>query len=485
MLSKLRMLASDAAVYGITTLLTRSLSFLLTPLYTHYLHSHADFGIYANLYSWIAFVNVVYSFGFDTAFLRFYDKNDMQASRRAFSIAWLGMALISITFTILIMLGANTLSALLTGSNPQIIIAMSLIPLFDALTIVPYNLLRMQRRARRFAVLRIVNVSLNLLLNILFVAWLDMGIWGIILAGAMASGMAVIMILPELIAFLGLSQDHILFKAMLRFGLPTLPSAFSGIMLQVADRPVMTALAGPDITGLYQANYRMGIPMMMAVSVFEFAYKPFYLSHYQDEGSQKLFARIFTYFTLLCGAVYLGISLFIRDIVHVHIGSISLLHSSYLNGLHIVPIILAAYYFNGAATNFAAAMHITRQTGWLPAATGIAALMNILLNFLLIPMIGMAGGAWATLGAYMLSALVLWLAARRIYPIPYEWKRIIAIILLSLILSVPAFMPRASLWLRLLAMAAYPIAVLAGPLLTKGEKQMLHRKFFSLISRTK
>ena len=335
----------------------------------------------------------------------------------------------------------------------------------------------MQRKAKRFAILRVINVAINLVLNIILVGSFHLGIWGIVVSGVISSILAALLILPEIIQFTRPKIDIAMGAEMLSFGLPTVPSAFSGMMLQVADRPIMTAMAGADMTGLYQANYRLGIPMMMLVSVFEFAYKPFYLTHYKDEGAETLFARIFTYFTVLCAGLFLCISFFIGDIVQLKIGSTTIINASYWSGIGIIPIILAGYFFNGAATNFAAGLHIHKKTGWLPIATGIAAIVNITLNILLIPMWGMYGAAWATFTAYAISASILFAVSTSIMPIPYEWRRILLTILITIVLFFTVHYTHTTLLMRVCALILYPILLILTGALNADEKRLIARLF--------
>jgi O-antigen/teichoic acid export membrane protein len=363
------------------------------------------------------------------------------------------------------------------AGNGDLFRAIALIPLFDALTNVPYNLLRMQRKAKRFAVLRVLNVAINVCLNIILVGYLKMGLMGIVIAGITSSFLAVLGVMPIIMQWLRMKFDAELSKEMIRFGVPTMPSAFSGMMLQVADRPIMTSIAGADMTGLYQANYRLGIPMMMLVAVFEFAYKPFYLSHHEDEDSPQLFARIFTYFMIIACAVYLLISLFIKDIVQLSFGGIYLIHESYWQGLGIIPIILAAYIWNGIATNMALGMHVSKKTGWLPIATGIAAVVNIILTFVLVPIFGIYGGAWATFIAYAVSAIILWYISSRLYPIPYEWSRLLGTAIVTVMLFAIASIFETSGWMNLFIVSSFPIILFASGILNSKEKQIITRLF--------
>jgi O-antigen/teichoic acid export membrane protein len=389
------------------------------------------------------------------------------------------IALIGIVSTIVILFSADGIANWVPdlAGNGDLIRAIALIPLFDALTNVPYNLLRMQRKAKRFAVLRVLNVAINVCLNIILVAYLKMGLMGIVIAGITSSFLAVLGVMPIIMQWLRVKFDAELSKEMMRFGVPTMPSAFSGMMLQVADRPIMTSIAGADMTGLYQANYRLGIPMMMLVAVFEFAYKPFYLSHHEDEDSTQLFARIFTYFMIIACAVYLLISLFIKDIVQLSFGGFSLIHESYWQGLGIIPIILAAYIWNGIATNMALGMHVSKKTVWLPIATGIAAFVNIILTFVLVPILGIYGGAWATFIAYAVSAIILWYISSRLYPIPYEWSRLLGTAIVTVMLFGIASIFETSGWMNLFIVSSFPVILFASGILNSKEKQIITRLF--------
>ena len=203
------------------------------------------------------------------------------------------------------------------------------------------------------------------------------------------------------------------------------------MLLQVADRPILTVMTTPIIVGLYNANYRLAIPMMLCVSVFEYAWKPFYLNHAEDDDAPMLFGRVFTYFTLASAVVFLLISLFASSVVRLPFPGGTLIHPSYWQGLHIVPIVAAAYYFAGVTSNLAAGLHITKKTTRLPLIVGSAAVVNIALNVLLIPSLSYTGAAWATLGAYAVSAVLMYATSQRVYAVRYEWSRVLRIVLLA------------------------------------------------------
>lgn len=432
MRDKLRALASDTAVYGVSTIVQRFLTFMLTPLYTNYL-TMSELGVVSNIYALIAFVNILYACGFESAFMRFYRGTDSE-KRIVFTQSFLPVVIVSALLSLLFFL-ARSVSTPFTGlpsatDSSEFALILS-IPFLDALTIIPFALLRMERRAARFAVFKIIVVILNIILNVILVVYYKMGSHGVFVAGACSSLLAVILVAPIIMKSLerGISR----LKELTSFGIPTIPSGFASMLLQVADRPILTAMTTPIIVGLYNANYRLAIPMMLCVSVFEYAWKPFYLHHADDKDASLLFGRIFTYFTLVSATVFFMISVFAPLIVQIPFPGGTLIHASYWQGLHIVPIVAAAYFFAGVTSNLAAGLHITKNTKQLPLIVGLAAVVNIILNLILIPTMSYTGAAWATLGAYLVSAGFMYTSSQRVYKVHYEWGRVGVIVALAVV----------------------------------------------------
>jgi O-antigen/teichoic acid export membrane protein len=265
-----------------------------------------------------------------------------------------------------------------------------------------------------------------------------------------------------------------LLRDMWRFGLPTLPSAFSAIMLQVSDRPIMRALMDANAVGIYQTNFRLGIPMMLAVSVFEQAWKPFYLREAGSKQARTLFPKVLTYFTVVCAMIFLSVTLFIEYAVRMPFVGGQLVNPKYLSGLGVIPFVMLGYYCNGVFTNLAAGAYIRKRTKYLPAATGLAAAVSVGMNFLLIPRMGMMGAAVAMCSAYFVSAVFMYrmMIVRRVYPLRYEWSRIAGILSITALAHTfalamterMAMLP--SLFLRFcclaLAMAVFAALILRG-----------------------
>lgn len=435
MRAQLKSLATDTAIYGFSTVVGRFLSFLLVPLYTNYLPV-SDVGEMTYFFALIPFINIVYSFGMEASFFRFYKKDDFIENQKVFSHAFLTIALVSGTFSAIIFFSSASLAPFLTKHKEAIAILSltSIIPFLDSLVIVPYAALRMKRQVKKFATFRLITVIVGVAMNVLFIVFLDIGLLGIFWANIVASVVGILIFSPEIIKYLRLDFDFSLFREMLKFGLPTIPANFSAIVLQVADKPILKYLANSETLGIYSVNYKLGIPMMFLVTMFEYAWKPFYLSHYEEEGAKALFSRVLTYFTLLSSVIFLVLTTFLPEIVNLPFIGGKFINPRYWEGLGIVPIILAGYYFNGVFTNFAAGLYIHKKTGFLPIAVGVGAIINIGMNFVLIPIYGYWAAAWATFAAYLVNSVVIYFYAIKIYPLPYEWKRIFIIIIPTVIL---------------------------------------------------
>jgi O-antigen/teichoic acid export membrane protein len=507
MLAKLRALSSDTLIYGVSTVLGRFLTFLLTPLYTNHV-SPAELGDTAYLYSLIAFVSVAYSCGFDSAFFKFFRTDSAESStseiviseehnRNVFAHAFMAIALIAgaITFALVVFAskGASFLRLSVGELGATLVVYSALIALFDAVTLIPYAALRMERRSKRFAVTKFGIILVNVLANILLVIWLQMGIRGIFLAGLISAFAGVLALTPDFSRYLlrgSIRLDTALLRELWQFGLPTVPAAFSAIMLQVVDRPILKLFVDSAAVGVYQANYRLGIPMMMMVTVFEYAWKPFYLRETSSLGKKTiperrtthtLLARVLTYFTVVCGGLFLVAGLLMEFVVRMPFVGGRFVNPAYWSGLGIIPIVLGAYYFNGMFANFAASAYIRKRTKYLPRITGGAALVNIMLNFALIPFYGIWGAAWATLGAYMVSAGGMYWLTRRIYPLRYEWKRVGMTFLCALGLFFAAKWTTTDVQLgtaflvRCAWITAYPLVLLALGVFGTEERVVLRR----------
>lgn len=464
MFDKIKRLGTDTAIYGVSTILGRFLTFLLTPLYVNILQL-SEVGIIATVFAYIAFLNVLYGYGFEGAFMKYTSTLEIGNRKQNFSIPFLSLVATSLFFSLLIGLNPGSLSALANLSDRYQALPMYVawILVLDALAIIPFASLRMAGKARQFAAIKLTNIVVNVGSNILLLVHYKMGIEAIFFSNIIASAVTLLLLLPTIIGNITFEWSGPLYRALLRFGLPTVPSFFATMMIQLVDRPILEALTDKATVGIYQANYRLGIFMMLVVSMFDFAWRPFFLSHARESEAKKLFARVLTYFVFITAWVFLTVSFFIEDITKMPIfWGRSILPEPYWIGLSIVPVVLLAYIFLGISNNIAAGFYIEKKTGKLPAITFLGAFVNVAANFLLIPKFGIMGAAIATLVSYAIMAVVMYVTAQRFYPTPYEFGRIGKIaVAMALVFLVEAFVQ----WEAMETLWRFLLLVLFGALM--------------------
>ncbi len=433
-MGRIKSLASDTMIYGVFTVVGRFLTFMLTPIYSNYL-SRVTVGDISFFFSIIAFINIIYAFGMETAFFRFFAKEDDDKTKKVFTAAYMMILLISAIFSSIIYLFAEQLAPSLSElPNAVTLVRLgALLPFLDSLLVIPLAMLRMTRQPKRFALVRFLMVILAVALNMFFIIQLQWGAVGVFYAQIISSIFGIALLAKDIIKYLLIKIEKKLLKEMLRFGLPTIPATLSGMILQVVNIPILKQLTNPETVALYAINNRLGIPMLLFVSVFIYAWKPFYLSRYKDEDAKPLFARVLTYFTFSSALIFLGIGFFVQYIVMLPFVGGKFINPVYWSGLGIVPIVMFSYFLNGVFNNFAAGFHITKKTDYLPLAIGIAAVLNIILNYVLIPHFNIWGSVFATLISYFVSVVIIYLFSRKIYPINYEWKRIFILIIFTAI----------------------------------------------------
>jgi len=430
MREKIKELTKDTAIYGISTIVGRFLGFLLVPFYTHFI-SRADMGIYTNIYAYLAFLNIFYIYGMDAAFMKYSSLAEPEAKKKVFFTAYIFVTLSTLALTAVLLLLRLPFGHLMAvpARYTRLIYYVILILLFDTLALVPFANLRLERKAGKFAALKLTNILINLGLNLLFFLKFHWGMEAIFAANLAASAVTFILLIPEISKRLQIKIHGAELKKMLRFGLPYLPASLAATMVQVIDRPVVLAMTNASTLGLYQTGYKLGIFMMLVVSMFQYAWQPFFLNNAREKNAREIFAKIMTLFVLTASLLWIVISLFIENLARLEIGpGRSIIEKHFLPGLVVVPIILLAYLFNGIYVNLQAGLYIEEKTKYFPYVTGAGALVNVAANLLLIPLLGIAGAALATLASYMVMAAGLFIFAQRFYKIEYEYSKLLKIL---------------------------------------------------------
>jgi len=448
MRKELAALSRETLIYGGSTVIVRFLNFLLVPFYVNVLATTAEYGVTGSVYAWIAFLNVIYPLGLEGAFFRYASRGENEApdvanERKLFSSSFNLLALFGIFLSLVVFFLAPEIAPSIFHDpkmdiTPQlpmfirIIEYSSVIMLFDSLAVLPFAALRLERKPKIFGMIKITNVITMLALNFVLILGFHSGVEGIFIANMIASAATFLILIPTFIKKWVLQFDKNAIKIMLPFGLTNVPAYLGAMMVQVIDRPIVQTYLGLGAVGVYQANYRMGFIMMVFVSLFEYAWRPFFMRQHKtdDAKARILFSHVFTYFMLISSVVFLLLSFFLPYILTTPIFGRQLLPLRYSAGMSIIPVVLFAYIFQGMYTNFIAGIYIKEKNRSLPLITGLGAATNIITNIILIPIMGIMGAAIATLLAYVVMALAIYRVAQKSYPISYDWSKVIKIFLI-------------------------------------------------------
>jgi O-antigen/teichoic acid export membrane protein len=438
-MNPLRQLASQTAIYGLSSIVGRLLNYLLVPLHTRVFAPEA-FGVVTEMYSYVAFLLVVLTYGFETAFFRY--AREAGQKDKVYSTALASLAISSVLFFLGIMAFSEPLANWIRyPEHPEYITWFAFILAADALTAIPFAQLRLENRPMRFALVRLSNIALNIALN-LFWLWLcpnywpegisgiydpSIGVGYVFLANLAASVLTLLMLLPEMLRHRA-KPDWTLWRTMIIYGLPLLVGGLAGITNEMFSRISMKyqlpeAVAMHEL-GVFGACYKVSILMTIFIQTFRFAAEPFFFSRAKDKNAPALYATVMHWFIIACSFIYLGVMVFMNMVSHF-------VGEEYREGLGVVPVLLMANLFLGVYYNLSIWYKLNDRTAlgaWM--AIG-GALLTILLNYWWIPYSGYIGASWATFTVYGLMVVVSYGLGMKFYPIPYDLKRCVGYPLLA------------------------------------------------------
>ena len=430
MKEKLKELTKDTAIYGISTMLGRFLNFILVPFYTN-VFSPADYGVVILIYSYIAIFNIIFIYGMDAAFLKYAAFKDIGDEKDNFSTPFLSVLFSSVVFCGLLILLNQPIAQFVELSSDlnYLIIISALILFFDANAVISFLKLRLERKAKLFSFIKIISIVFNITLNVFLIVKLKWGIEAIFISNLAASIISFLLLIPTLLKNIKLSFHKVLFFRLLKFGMPYLPAGLGMMLVQVIDVPILEKLTDIKTVGIYKANYKLGIFMMLFVNMFQYAWQPFFLTNAKEENAKEIFSKVLTYFTIVGSLMVVLLSLFISDLVKIDFAGFSIIGAKYWAGLYIVPVILLAYLFNGLYVVFSAGIYIEEKSIYAPIVTGLGALTNVIANYVLIPQLNIMGAALATLLSYIVMALGYYIVTQKYYRINYDYYKLTKIAL--------------------------------------------------------
>jgi len=447
-LNPLKKLFKQTFVYGLATVLPRVISFFLLPLYTAVFENASGYGQYTNIYAWIAIFNVFLAYGMETAFFRFYHKSEDRA--KVVSTSLISLLGTSLLFLVLALSLKEWLAGL-TNINPDYLEFTTYILVLDALLIVPFALLRAQERPMRYALLKTINVAINLVLNVFFLLFLpklaqeadgglfktlfrpDWEIHYVLIANVIASGVTLLFLLPTYIRA-NYRFDTELWKRMMKYAGPVMVAGIAFTINEVLDKILLTELLPADIAesevGKYAACYKLAMFMTLFGTAFRMGVEPFFFSHAKSEKPQKTYAQITNYFVVLGSIILLAVIAFV-DLI----GGLLLNSPVYWEALDIVPLILLGSFCLGIYHNLSVWYKITDRTKYGAYISSVGALITLAINLALIPSMGYMASALATLAAYGSMMLLSYWLGRKYYPVPYNMRKIGFYMTVSIVFS--------------------------------------------------
>ena len=443
-MSKLKSLAKDTAIYGLSSIVGRFLNYLLVPLYTAKMTVESgNYGIVTNMYAWTAVLLVLLTFGFETTFFRFASKENSDV-KKVFSMSMQVIGVLCGVFLLAVFVFLPDIAGNLGYSeNPEFIGMMAVVVALDALQSIPFGLLRYQKRPIKFASLKLLFIGLNIAMNIFaFVILPELATvypdtfgnmydpnnqaFYVFFINLICTSLITLFFIPELKMF-SFTADRHMMKSMMNYSWPLLILGVAGILNLHADKIIYTYLVpgqqGIEELGVYGACVKVAAIMAMLMQAFRYAYEPFVFGNSKEKDSKELYAKAMKYFIVIALIAFLVV-VFYMDIMRY------IISPSYWDGLAVVPIVMAAEIFMGIYFNLSFWYKLNDETYWGAIFSFIGCAILFAVNFIFVPRYGYMACAWASFAGYFTAMLLSYIVGQKRNAIGYDMKSIIKYIVL-------------------------------------------------------
>ncbi len=446
-MSKLKKLAQETVVYGLSSIVGKFLNWLLVPLYTFVLAQQSDYGIVTNLYAWTALLLVILTYGMETGFFRFANREG-QKPNQVYTTTLTSVGATSLIFAVICVLFRQPIADVLGYSTHAEFIAMlGVVVALDAFASIPFAYLRYKQRAMRFALLKLLFVALNIALNLFFlclcpiimewcpelISWFynpDYGVGYVFIANILATTIQTLCLLPAIVAEKYDFSWSVL-RRILRYSLPLLILGVVGVMNQTVDKilfPFLYKAADAQAElGIYGACFKIAMVMMMFTQAFRYAYEPFVFAQHKDKNSVAAYADVMKFYIIASLFILLGMILFL-DILKL------IISPDYWSGLRIVPIVLFSYLFQGVFFNLSLWYKLTDKTIYGTYFSIIGCVITLIINILFVPTMSYMAAAWASFACYFIVMILSYIVGQKYLRVPYDLKSIAFYVALALIL---------------------------------------------------
>jgi O-antigen/teichoic acid export membrane protein len=438
--SSIKSLAGQTALYGLSSIMGRFLNYLLVPLYTRVFSPEA-YGVVSEFYAYATFLLVIFTYGMETALFHFSRRSEHPDSIYKTILSTITFS--STTIAALLILFSKTIAAALGyASHPEYISWFALILAFDAISSIPFAWLRMEEKAKKFALYKLLNIIFNIGLNLFFLVFAKgmyekgtqmgkllydpaIGVGYVFISNLAASALSLLLFAPSL-KRVSFSNDGALIKTMLRYSLPLMVAGFAGMINETLDRAIYKYLV-PDKTialhqlGIYSACYKVAIVMTLFIQTFRYAAEPFFFSHTKKEKGRALNAIVLNYFMATCCFIFIVVLLYLNLFMYF-------VGEDFRSGSGVVPVLLMANLFLGVYIYLSLWYKLSGETHYGAWFSIIGAAITIALLVSMVPVWGYMGAAWATLLCYGCMMILSFVTGQKHYPIPYDIKALLILL---------------------------------------------------------
>lgn len=445
MSNPLKSLASQTAVYGLGSVLPRVITFLYSFILTYIFEQPSELSANTEFYAYISFLNILFTYGLETAFFNFSNKTDDK--ERVYTTALISVFGSSIVLSLLFIGFSGSIAEFIKEpDHVNFIIWCVLIVATDAMMAIPFARLRLNNQAKKFGVLKLLNVFVFIMICIFyfnickpafynepgsyFASFYspEVGVGYMFLAGLLANLVSLLFLAKE---FINVQYvfDKELWKQMLSYAWPLLILGFAGMINETFDRFILKYLLPEGIAkselGIYGACYRIAMLMTIFTTAFKYAAEPFFFNHAKQADSKKLNAVVMKYYVIFCLFLFLGTMMNLPWLQFA-------VSEKFRSGLGVVPILLLANLCVGVYWNLSIWFKLTGQTKFGAIITILGAVITLTINFCYIPKYGFMACAWATLASYGLMMIASYILGQKYYPVNYNLRSIFVFAFLAL-----------------------------------------------------
>ncbi len=440
-MANLKSVVKDTAIYGLSSIVGRFLNYLLVPLYTAKLSAASGgYGVITNVYAYTALLMVILTYGMETTFFRYVNKEGENPDK-VYSTTMISVASTSLLFVLLVLLFLQPISSFMGyADHSSYIWVMAVTVAVDAFACIPFAYLRYKKRPMKFAILKLANIMMAILLNLFFFlllpAWTGNG--GLVDAGYafyinLFCSVALLFFLLKEITAVPFDFDKALLRRMLSYSWPILVLGVAGILNQTADKILFPYIyQGTDAhsqLGIYGAASKIAMIMAMITQAFRYAYEPFVFGNNNDKDSRNTYAKAMKFFIIFTLLAFLVVMAYI-DLLKYIIGR------DYWEGLKVVPVVMAAEIMMGIYFNLSFWYKLIDKTIWGAWFSGIGCVVLITVNVLFVPRYGYMACAWAGFMGYASAMTISYLVGQKKYPINYPLKEIVLYVALAAVLYI-------------------------------------------------